>query len=391
MAVDFSIYKLAKDIWPCVHENSNHYFNLGGKSAFCDDSDLDGNDKLIYKFLDAARTGVNVRVLYHNPGSGSYAGLYKSDEIWSYLKGLNRPANFQIHRADWDSGSTGGQMHNKFLLASHTLSAEGCVARESSFVTTANVDYFKADGVQNHHDWYQSGVLVKENKKLRAAYTNYFEVLWAHTVSPGDASFGRDLATGTKRHNDFIEHMQQNDLNWKSSDGKLQAWFYPVPDQVWDEDRNAVAHFVTRMANDPRTSGTRHVQVNMYHLKGGDFVRALFSALAEPHATELYARVAYSTDTASKGSSTIFKEGGLDDVEGGDIAIQKLTRKTHCKNYNFDYTNADGEREYVTITGSTNGKDDAYETKVNSQLVIVEGTGGKAYQAHWDMAERVFP
>ena len=60
-------------------------------------------------------------------------------------------------------------MHNKFLLASHTLSADGCVARDSSFVTTANVDYFKASGVQNHHDWYQSGVLVKENKNLREA------------------------------------------------------------------------------------------------------------------------------------------------------------------------------------------------------------------------------
>ena len=56
-------------------------------------------------------------------------------------------------------------------------------------------------------------------------------------------------------------------------------------------------------------------------------------------------------------------------------------KKTHTKNYLFSFYNMDTNRsEYVTITGSTNGKDDAYNSKANNQLVIVEtledGVGG---------------
>ena len=66
----------------------------------------------------------------------------------------------------------------------------------------------------------------------------------------------------------------------------------------------------------------------------------------------------------------------------GDPAKRWLpgsNKKTHTKNYLFSYYNMDTHRsEYVTITGSTNGKDDAYTSKANNQLLIVETRDGAA-------------
>ena len=377
--VDFAIYKLALNVWTCVDPRESNYGTVFGQtSGGCNAGT--GNSKLIYQLLDAARAGVVVRVVYHNPGTG--------DKIWPYLSGLsNRPANFKVHRADWPKGDTSGQMHNKFMLVSHIQREDGSTARHSTFVGTANVDYFgKDDGKSNSFSklkYLQSAILVRENRGLFDAYKRYHDVLLRHTVTPDrvDTS-GSASGAGATRQRAFWTEMRGNNINWVSGDGKMQAFFYPVPNpnQLWDVRTNAVAKFVDRMAADP-TTNTRYVKINMYHMKyGTGIVKPLIDTLAGIPVSKRHIRIVYKKDSSGETESKLRAAGfqaGSKSSGGGDFQFNDSSGKfsdykTHAKNYQFVYYNAQPAREYVTITGSANCKDDAYETKANSQLVIVE-------------------
>jgi len=207
-------------------------------------------------------------------------------------------------------------------------------------------------------------------------------------------------------------------LNYHDDDTGLQAFFYPVPnpDLIWDASFNAVAKHVELMKLDD-VSATRYFKLNMYHLKGGIFVEKLIDMLGDM-SQDLHVRVVYKKDS-SEGAVQGFCSGDkgwgtfdrvLANVFPGDTGLRYYdceeqiigstssgtvshwtpgsNKPTHAKNYNLVYHNKDTARtEYVTITGSTNGKDDAYNSKANNQLVIVEtstddGSNPPIYQAH---------
>ena len=89
------------------------------------------------------------------------------------------------------------------------------------------------------------------------------------------------------------------------------------------------------------------------------------------------------------------KKVGYSDSKGKEYSLSGCPRKTHTKNYLFSYNNTDGYQLWVTVTGSTNGKDDAYNSKANNQLVIVEDEGvldnlPPIYQSHKDLFYSTF-
>jgi len=277
-------------------------------------------------------------------------------------------------------------MHNKFLLVSHIQREDGTTARHSTFVATTNVDYFgRDDGKSNSFSkskYMQSAVLVRENHGLFGAYKRYYDVLFRHTVAPDQVdTTGSASGAGATRQRAFWKEMRANNINWMSDDGKLQAFFYPVPNpnKLWDVRTNAVAKFVDRMAADPTTK-TRYVKINMYHMKyGTGIVKPLIDTLAAIPASRRHIRIVYKKDSSERTKSKLKDAGfraGSKRSGGGDFQFNHNSGfsnyKTHAKNYQFVYYNAQSTKEYVSITGSTNCKDDAYQTKANSQLVIVE-------------------
>ena len=440
VTLDFAVYKLALYVWTCVDPAEEHYGTASGSASLCPG---EGNHKLIYKLVIAAREGVYVRVIYHNPEMSLL-----EDTIWDYLTNvvsmLPDDGTFQIHRADWKKGTTSGQMHNKFLLVSHmsapTLDAP--VTYDSTFVTTSNVDYFGDDefesncpsrsDVSSKHDYVQSGIVVRDDGQLFKNYRAYFDIVWKHTVEPGDIDQDHN-----DRHDGYKEEMksQGTDLNYISDDGKIQAFFYPVVDEIWDPSGNAVAKYVETAKQD-NVSSVCYIKINMYHLKSGTFVDELIKNMNQIP-SNLHVRVVYKKDSSpaaddkrlggygdgycnDEKADTRFGMGTIDEVithpVAGDAVFRyydcekSLTsalgseslqhwdrnnnKKFHTKNYLFVLHNEVSRdvwrKEYVTITGSTNGKDDAYESKANNQLVIVETDNDKlngaavppVYEAH---------
>ena len=69
--------------------------------------------------------------------------------------------------------------------------------------------------------------------------------------------------------------------NYISDDGKVQAFFYPLPtDEIWDVTNNAVSKCIHAMKND-NTSAKRYLKLDMYHLKGGYFVQNLVNHIKD--------------------------------------------------------------------------------------------------------------
>lgn len=400
VTIDFAVYKLARDVWTCVNPDDPHYGEVHGKASSCGDKETDS--KIIYKLVEAANAGVKVRLLYHNPQElvakkpfdtiGEYLRTRPSDGPWNGGGIPNSDSddrNFRIHRANWYKGETSGQMHNKFMLASHMLDLEddagGPVTTNATFVATANVDSLKDDSKKKYA---QSGVLVAEEPGLFAAYREYFQVVWDHTLAPEDVTREEDGGSSSlwKQYRAFMTS-DERPANYASEDGTLQAFFYPVPgDEIWDVTDNAVARHVHAMESDA-ASGKRYMKFDMYHLKGGYFVQHLAQHLHEM--SNLHLRGYYQKDSkhgTTKSTSLTFQEAhaGDYDVRYGP---EGCSRKTHAKNYLLYYRNADEEPRWVTITGSTNGKDDAYNSKANNQLAVVEEKGGSKniYQAHKDL------
>lgn len=418
--IKFVIYKMEKDVWACVDSTKDSYGKVFG-SPKCESGV--GNDKLIYKLLTAAIEGVDVSFVYQNPYDQDSDEMYGADTLWDYVKELHRPANFHIRRADWAGGNYKGQSHNKFMLASHALDAEGDWARSVTFVTTANVD----DPDSSLKDYVQSGVLAKRTGRsskadgLFEAYSRYFDVVFEHSVVPDQVA----AAGSYQRRYDFWEEMEDHDLNWASADGTLEAYFYPLPSarprvagnvntgcadsvftasgahSVWNVAENAVAKYVTEAAND-NGANTKYVKVNMYHLKSqgtGSFVDELARVLR--NISPLHLRGVYKKDSGCNTRALIsgsaaqhsisvngpYNSCGADDWNDAHF--------THTKNYNVVYKNAQGETEYVTITGSTNGKSDGYMCKANNQLVVKErawpsGGNPPVYAAHKGIFYRAF-
>lgn len=429
--VYFAVYKLALNVWTCVDPTRSTYGTTYGWGSGCTG---EGDDKLIYKFVDAARAGVQVRIVFHNPDGIPARG--SSDEpdskIWDYLTTdvSSLPSTFQIHRADWKSGTTSGQMHNKFLLVSHhktpnyMIQDNSFITRftHSTYVTTQNVDYYGSDtGSSNTDlhldDYVQTGVLVRNDEDLYNHYVKYFETIWEHTlpaslvVREEDALLPSACITETTCTRGFRERMRElhenvdDPINYDGGD--IQAFFYPLPNlnNIWDTDFNAVAKFVDDMDSDT-SSSMRYFKMNMYHFKDGEFVTGLLGGLRKVPYNRLHARVVYTKDSSTYGTMERVR---ANPPNGGDLSIRfhgdekQMThpylsgqirswspgsnKKSHAKNYQLYYQGSEGT-EWVTITGSTNGKDDAYNRKANNQIVFVErerqadGTNPPIYEAH---------
>lgn len=388
VTIDFAIYKFATD---AVYTDQGDLNNANS----CEDSTA-----LIYELVEAANAGVKVRLLYHNPEElvdndepvdtiGEYLSSCFSDGPWNDrgMRNDNR-RNFHIHRANWHNGRTTGQMHNKFLLASHMLGmdddADGRVTTNSILVGTANLDSFNR--YPNKRYYAQSAILTVEEPGLFNAYQNYFQVLWDYTLASEEVE-GEEDCSGPCLFEEFRDFMRSDKrpLNYISGDGKIQAFFYPLPsNEIWDIANNAVSKFVHAMTNENLRQ--RYMKIDMYHLKGGYFVQSLANHTKN---MTLHLRGFYQKDTKHDTTySTLLNfqdihdgdydirygngQVGYSDSEGEEYALSDCSRKTHTKNYLFSYHNTDGIKLYVTVTGSTNGKDDAYNSKANNQLVVVE-------------------
>lgn len=387
--LDFVVYKIARDVWTCVDRDLPSYGKVFGSSV-----PGEGNDKLIFKLLDAARAGVAVRFIYQNPdGDGRYT---EPDTIGRYLSAQGRlPSNFGVHRCDWPDGATTGQNHNKFLLV-NVYEGDGAPQRWTTYVATSNVDGFVAKASYPKGaaaSWTQSGVLVNESEGLWRAYRGYFDILWENTTR-----FDRIDVTGQRagrrRQQGFFEdvraaHADQS-LNWHSEGGHFEAYFYPLPsspadDRVllsplagptgWDVEHNPVAKYVEELRDSP---GKRYVKISMYHLKWGRFVERLTQRVNGLDELEL--KVVFAKDSAG-GSQAAFNALRL-----GLCKIRK--RSTHAKNFLFAFS---GAGRYVTITGSANAKDDALMAKANNQLAIIETTPEHPiYEAHKQVFQASF-
>jgi len=434
----FAIYKLALNVWTCVDPSRPTYGTTSGWSSGCTG---EGDSKLIYKFVVAARAGVEVRVVFHNPDGVTARGASSAAEhkIWDYLttRVSSLPPTFQIHRADWKDGGTYGQMHNKFLLVSHHRTPNDMLQvhprtdtapfsmtqinryTHSTYVTSQNVDAYGSDsGSKNTDlhlkDYVQTGVLVRGNEGLYSQYVKYFQAIWNHTLPAGEVKGEEDADTvapctvetctrGFRQKMRQLHEDPHHPINYDGGD--VQAFFYPLPDQhrIWDPEHNAVAKYVDRMAG--ATAGSmRYFKMNMYHWKNGAFLKGLLVALRNVPPDELHARIVYTKDSTD---STLQQVRDLP-PQGGNLGVhfhdggKQLThpkksgkirpwnpgknKKTHAKAYNL-YYQRDGVEEWVTITGSTNGKDDAYNRKANSQIVFVErlrddGKNPPIYAAH---------
>jgi len=378
---------------------------------------------------------------YHNPNEIPERGDSSptEDKIWDYLsnKVSSLPATFQIHRADWKEGRTYGQMHNKFLLVSHHKAPDGMMQvtsqtlttpfsmrqiteyTHSTYVTSQNVDEFGSDSGSANTDlhlksYVQNGVLVRGNEGLYNQYVKYFGALWNHTLPPAEVDGEEDANTAdactvTTCTRGYREKMQElhgdpdEPLNYE--DGDVQAFFYPLPnvDHIWDTDYNAVAKYVNYMVGDS-TNNMRYFKLNMYHFKSGVFLQHLLTALREVPLNKLHARIVYTTDSTDAtlqgirdlppqgGSLAVRYHGGQDQLthpyKSGEIRDWSpgSNKKSHTKNYCL-YYNRNGSPEWVTITGSSNGKTDAYNRKANNQLVVIErekfnGGNPPVYDAH---------
>merc|ERR1719401_653315 len=433
----FAMYKLALNVWTCVDPSRGTYGTTSGWGGGCTG---DGDSKLIYKFVAAARAGVEVRIVFHNPDGIPARGDPSATEhkIWDYLteKVSSLPPTFQIHRADWKDGTSHGQMHNKFLLVSHHKTPNGMLQvtpqtsdtpfsvtqisryTHSVYVTTQNVNMYGNDsGSENTDlhlgDYVETGVLVRGNEGLYDHYVQYFEAIWDHTLPAGDVDGEEDaaaaapctVATCARGFRERMRELHEDPAGPLNYDGRdVQAFFYPLPDRdrLWDAEHNAVARYVDRLAGDA-TDGTRYLKLNVYHLKGGAFLRALLEALSEAPLDKLHVRVVYTRDN----SHSVLEEVRDLPLLGGNLAFRshsgeqvthpyrsgeirnwspESNKKTHAKNYNL-YYKRNGRAEWVTITGSANGKDNAYNSKANNQLVLVErekvdGGNPPVYEAH---------
>ena len=329
VTVDFAVYKLALYVWACVDPSLSSYGTVAGHSSGCGSKSA-ANTKLIYKMVQAAREGVFVRVIYHNPDGVKRSPYY--DVIWDYLSNTvsSLPDTFEVHRADWEKGDTSGQMHNKFMLVSHLDKATS----HATFVTTANVDYFGNDKYEKRAPssnptfpkagYAQSGILVSNETGLFDAYRRYFEIVWDHTL-PASQVGGVQACNGPERcrlHLYKDAMIANADINYVSPDGKVQAFFYPVPGQIWNASTNAVAKVTEQMRNDD-VNPSRYLKIGMYHLKNGSFVTALADRLLGMQ-RNLHLRVVYKKDS-SGGTLKQFTQGL--EKEPGDSQIRSVN---HC-------------------------------------------------------------
>ncbi len=377
VAIHLALYKLDQRIYLNTHAGTDGYGRVSG-----DDFAGGNSQKLIYMLVQAARAGVQVKLIYHNPselddvedpseGIRSYLidAFYEDCRVRPTCDVSIGEGALHVHRVNWPNGKTTGQHHNKFMLVSKL----GPEDRNNVYISTAN-----ADGHTNFvpsPNYVQSAVLIGEHPELYTAYRNYFEKVWAHSNDIWNID-SYPPNNGQEMHDGFLASVRDSSSQPNHSDGTLnysdsrfQAYFYPLPREncdgpggssdAWSLTHNPVAMLVERL--DEHSEQNRYLKINMYHLKSDRFGNELHASIKEAFdrstVYHLDIKAAIRKDSAGATFAN-FSEWGLE-----------WMAPTHAKNYNFAFT---AEQEFFVITGSTNAKWDAYCSKANTQLLIRE-------------------
>lgn len=375
VTVDFCIYKIERDVWIAFDRSYSRYGEISTESFGGDSA-----DKLIYIVVQAARAGVDVRMIYHNPVNPT------PDEIAEYVLDLRQgdtalQTHLQLHRAYWQSGATNGQMHNKFVLVNN-YAGSSVDYNDTVYVATANIDW------KTYRS--QSGVMVNGHRDLFNAYTRFFNILWNSTYNVLEDGFvqpSEPEKTDSRRGMwaRVREAHSMGSLNYESDD--VSAYFFPLPTthcgtagsprDAWDVDFNPVAARTNDLQNS--VAGMRSVKIDMYHWKYDTFGERLVEELrGAPTPRSIEAVVNVDSRAGLVGAFT-----GVGDLEFG--------AQTHAKNFLYAFTGV-AAPEYFTITGSTNAKWDAYCSKSNNQLQIREAAAAHSvYDWHKTTQEFFLP
>ncbi len=360
----FAIYKMARRVYIGFKPGTDSYGWVGGTEDHGPFADADGADseKLIYSVFKAAMANVKVVLVYHNPDDDEI-GPYLDDMVASH----DVPEGCLSYvRASWPEGSTRGQMHNKFLLASHieadeddpnALEADGYrYYTNCAYITTANVDHFDS----GKGDWYrpvsthrmsQAATTVYGHCALYAAYVRYFGIVCANATDQTDF-----WSAMTEAHNNGT-------LNYLPScaSDPCEAYFFPIPERqenAWDTTFNPLAKYVEAL----NTDGNRYFKMNVYHFKSDPFGLCLKDQLQTLH------------DGGSVNIKSAFNKNSLESGDNNfpEFDGQVYPAATHAKCYMFAMSETG---HYYCIIGSSNAKADAFNSKANNLLVFRELAG----------------
>lgn len=362
--IDFAIYKMDKNVYIGFNPNGSGYGKVAGN-----DHSGENSEKLVLSLIKAAKIKIHTRVIYHNPSDDrdirQYFDVYMDDMCFG-AETEKVSDYFSYKKVFWTEGSGFGQMHNKFLLINHE-SKDGSTLRKQVYISTANVDPHNNSGIPEGREWVQSGILISGNSGLHDSYTNYFEKIWDNNIDR--SSFWSDVRSGG------LYNHQNTNLNYQ--DEVFSAYFFPIPSNAsqssWDILNNPVAKIINNMKDRVHE---KEININMYHLKSDEFGLRLYNELKR--IDNITVKSAIHRDSHNL-SQTLFN----------DLGDLTWNAPTHAKNYSIKERLPDGN-VYYTISGSTNGKWDAYYSKGNNQLLIQETADSYIHDVFVDIFNSAF-
>lgn len=346
--VKFAMYKMGYKAYVGFDPSHSSYgwvkgYDHGGSAS----------EKLAWSIVKAAKNRVHVDFVYHEDYSTSVSGYingFMDDPTYSDSSKQVRDF-LRMKRVAW--GSTAAQqMHAKFMTVSHYMGDTGAVFRDTTYITTTNINDHDDNGKSLPTDLVNSGVMISRHSELAASHNRYFNLIYQHAED--QSAF----------HSAVRAVHAAGALNYH--DRHFSSYFTPIPlgnSDGWDPQFNPVAKHVEEMAG---VSGNRYFKANVYHLKTDSFGQRLYYEM----------RAIY--DSSSSGEKHFrwvvrknSNEANFSLNRFNEIGIIKHPRLTHAKNVQFALS---GVTRYYVVTGSTNLKQDAYVSKANASVVIKEYT-----------------
>ena len=404
VVVRFAMYSLSPDICFYFDESDPKYGEITSEV-------IPGKtENILESLVRLAKNGVKVDFVVQSNVTSKMEPYLGESCIADPSKKVSDFLTFS--RVMW-GGDSEQQMHAKFITASKAVDDDGTELSNVVYLASHNIDALYDNFYKSTQERAQTGILILGNQGIFDAFNKYHQL----------------LAQNVKDQKNFQEQVRAahtaHALNY--TDQYFQTHFTPVlsviepdpfsPDSyspvtekesAWDTENNVFAKYMEELAGSDQ--GARLFYANVYHYKtawsdlfgwkifkilrglyfGGTYDNSPDTYLTAQQDADLEAMKANklkpdkksplttkwiietSTSPHRFSNDTGFRKG-MDLISGNKALYYKADHKylTHCKDVLISYVK-DGNRKYITISGSTNLKRDGNANKANASVAILE-------------------
>lgn len=408
-----STYRLSVTAAVCVDEDSKFYGYM--RSVFDADYDEFGFVRIAYMIVEAAKMGIEVRVVGHLNAYGlkQYSAtasnnIKKRDDLdfpsyfskasklecyEKYAKGQKVSKYLKYTKIKWtvvDKGSI-DMMHNKICAVSNYIDKDGIENGPAVWFGSTNLDGIDYRGA-NGNNGTQSGVIVSNHNEIFDITYNYVKLVQAYP-NQEDIYYLRDLITKknieqinliNEGKEDQIPANEKIVYLGSESDEIFKLFFTPFGGNVgeWNTVYNPYCDYIDRFYKSKDSvefvwncATFVHEFYIAYHL-----MEKVSIKMGDGHLdNKMYVHL--------DGLNTTVFDNLVPGENCGSISVnEKMSKAVHSKDIQMSYVDEDGLRHYLSLMSTCNFHMGALSYQTNSILIIDETdeTGNNFYKIFGD-------